>query len=96
MFIEKMTDKEVEELIQEMQEELKQEKIKVQISVNDDVTMSDFKIFFNNKQLTKQEKFVVNKVFRRCMKRKFGQKYASAIKDYKMYKQNKFEDDLCK
>ena len=96
MFIEKMTDKEIEVLIKEMQQELKNEKIKVQIDVNSDVTITDFKIFFNNKQLTKQEKFVLNKVFRKCMKRKFGQKYVSALKDYKAYKQNKFEDDLCK
>lgn len=96
MFIEKMTDKEIETLIKEMQQELKKEKYNIEINVNSDVTISDFKIFFNNKQLTKQEKFVLNKVFRRCMKRKFGQDYVNALKDYKAYKQNKFEEDLCK
>ena len=94
MFIEKMTDKEIEELIKEMQNELKKEKSNIEINVNSDITISDFKIFFNSKSLSKQEKFILNKVFRKCMKKKFGQKYISALKDYQMYKQNNFEEDI--
>lgn len=93
MFIEQMTDKEIEELIKEMQEELKNKKCNIQIDVNSDITIGDFKIFFNSKTLAKQEKFVLNKVYRKCMKKKFGQKYVSALKDYKQYKQSNFEEE---
>lgn len=96
MFIEKMTDQEIEELIKEMQKQLKNEKINIQIDINTDITISDFKIIINGKFLTREEQRILNKVYRKCMKRKFGQKYISALKDYQMYKQNKIEDDLCK
>ena len=96
MFIEKMTDKEIEELIEEMKKELKKEKCNIEIDINSDITISDFKIFFNSHALPKQEKFILNKVFRKCMKKKFGQKYVRALKDYKEYKQNNFEEDLTK